>query len=67
MKVKAAEKTTPGQGYRSDFWYYHEQQPNPNSIYMIWPEFEDEQSNVITDTEVRVKPTGSARMWVIVP
>jgi hypothetical protein len=60
-------KFTPGQGYRSDFWYYHEEQPNPNSIYMIWPEFEDEQGNVITDTEKRVNSVGTARMWVIVP
>lgn len=64
---EGGRKTVPGQGYRSDFWYYHELQPNPNSIYMIWPEFEDEQENVITDTEARVKPIGTARMWVIVP
>jgi hypothetical protein len=60
-------KTTPAQGYRSDFWYHHELQLNPNSIYMIWPEFEDEQCNVIIDTEARVKPVGTARMWVIIP
>lgn len=64
---EGGRKTVPGQGYRSDFWYYHELQPNPNSIYMIWPEFEDEQGNVMTETEVRVEPTGTARMWVIVP
>lgn len=57
----------PFQGYRSDFWYYHEQQPNPNSIYMIWPEFEDEQGNIIIDTERRVSQAGTARMWIIMP
>jgi hypothetical protein len=63
---EGGRKTTPGQGYRSDFWYYHEEQPN-HSIYMIWPEFEDQKGNVITDTEERVKTTGTARMWVIIP
>jgi hypothetical protein len=64
---EGGRKITPGQGYRSDYWYYHELQPNPNSIYMIWPEFEDEQGNVVTDTEIRIKPTGTARMWIIIP
>lgn len=64
---ESGRKTTPGQGYRSDFWYYHEEQPNPNSIYMIWPEFEDEQGNIITDTEVRVSIRGTARMWILIP
>ncbi len=34
---------------------------------MIWPEFEDEGGKVITDTQARVKATGTARMWVMVP
>lgn len=64
---EGGRKVIPGQGYRPDFWYYHELQPSPNSIYMIWPEFEDEQGNVISDTAIRVKSTGTARMWVVVP
>lgn len=64
---EGGRKALPMQGYRSDFWYYHELQPNPHSIYMIWPEFEDEQGNILTDTEVIVKTTGTAKMWVIVP
>jgi hypothetical protein len=66
-EADGGRNTTPGQGYRSVFWYYHELQPNPNSIYMIWPEFEDEQENIITDTEAVVKSTGTASMWVIIP
>ena len=62
---EGGRQTTPAQGYRSDFWYYHELQPNPNSIYIIWPEFEDEQGNVITDSEIRVNQRGTARMWII--
>jgi hypothetical protein len=57
-------KSTPFQGYRSDFWYYHEDQPNPNSVYMIYPEFEDENLNVITDTTQSVPVSGTARMWI---
>lgn len=62
---EGGRKSIPKQGYRSDFWYYHEEQPNPNSIYMIWPEFENEQGSVITDTETRVNKKGTARMWII--
>lgn len=64
---EGGRKTTPGQGYRSDFSYYHEELPNPYSVYMIWPEFEDEQGCIITSKEIKVNPKGTARMWVIVP
>jgi hypothetical protein len=64
---EGGRKTTPGQGYRSDFSYYHEELPNPYAVYMIWPEFEDKEGNIITNTETRVNPKGTARMWVIVP
>lgn len=64
---EGGRKTIPVQGYRSDFWYYNDSQPNPNSIYMIWPEFEDEQGNLITDTTTPVSPFGTARMWIIMP
>jgi len=64
---EGGRKTTPVQGYRSDFWYFHEEQSNPYSIHMIWPEFEDEDGKVINETQKRVKATGTARMWIIVP
>src|SRR5688500_1619018 len=66
-KSEGGRRITPAQGYRSDFWYFHEEEPNPKVIYMIWPEFEDDQGNVITDSENHVSPSGTARMWVVVP
>lgn len=62
---EGGKKTLPKQGYRADFWYYHEEQPDPNSIYMIWPEFEDEFGNVITDSSISIAQEGTARMWII--
>ena len=64
---EGGKKIIPSQGYRSDFWYFHEKQPNPNSIYMIWPEFEDKSQIVITDTSQSVNSTGTARMWIMNP
>jgi len=64
---EGGRKSLPFQGYRSDFWYFHKEQPNPNSIYMIWPEFEDENGNVITQSDNPISGTGVARMWIINP
>mgnify|MGYP001181786182 CR=1 FL=1 len=54
----------PLQGYRSDFWYEHENQ-KPNQIFMIWPEFLDDQGKVITTKESRVPSSGKAQMWIV--
>jgi hypothetical protein len=32
---------------------------------MIWPEFENQSGNVITDNTVPVSKTGTATMWII--
>jgi hypothetical protein len=64
-KEEGGRQQLPYQGIRSDFWYYHESQPNPNSIYMIWPEFEDESGNVIKDDKIAVPKSGTALMWII--
>jgi hypothetical protein len=32
---------------------------------MIWPEFEDENGNVIIDTSSPVAASGTASMWII--
>ena len=56
----------PSQGYRSDF-DYAERIPDDKGIYMIWPEFEDETSQVITDNKTSVPTIGTARMWVVNP
>ena len=56
----------PHQGYRSDFWY-----PNakhfPSQIFMICPEFEDEEGQLILDKSVPVPRSGTARMWILIP
>ncbi len=36
-------------------------------IYIIHPEFENQEGNVIIDREEKIKEEGTARMWVIVP
>ena len=64
---EGGRKSLPFQGYRSDFWYFHQEQPNPNSIYMIWPEFEDETGDVIIDSDKPIAREGIARMWIIMP
>lgn len=59
-------KSIPFQGYRSDFWYPYDAH-YPTSIYMIWPEFEDEHGSIITEKNNPVPATGIARMWILVP
>lgn len=64
---EGGRNSLPFPGYRCDFWYFHEEQPNPNSIYMIWPEFEDENGNVIVESDKPIAREGVARMWIIMP
>jgi len=54
----------PYQGYRSNFWYDNEKHEKGMS-FIIWPEFEDEEGNVITDKSISVPENGTARMWII--
>lgn len=54
----------PRQGYRSDFWYEHDNQ-KPNQIFMIWPEFIDQQGNIVTRTDQPVSTSGRAQMWIV--
>lgn len=54
----------PYQGYRSDFWYPHKDNEE-NKIFMISPEFEDEEKNVILTNDKPIKESGIARMWII--
>ncbi|MEQ9165095.1 MAG: hypothetical protein RLO12_02465 [Fulvivirga sp.] len=55
---------TPFQGIRCDFSIQGE---NENRQYMIWPEFEDESGELITNDDSHVPNEGTARMWVINP
>jgi len=55
----------PYQGYRSDFWYAHPDN-KPNEIFMIWPEFENTEGEIIVENDKSVPEKGTARMWIIV-
>ena len=61
---EGGRKTIPYQGYRSDFWYPHEG-GNERSVFMIWPEFEDEDGSVILETDTPIKQKGTARMIIV--
>jgi hypothetical protein len=61
---QGGRKQLPFQGFRPDFWYEHEQHKT-GSLFMIWPEFEDESGNVILENMVPVPKTGTALMWVV--
>lgn len=58
---------TPFQGYRSDFWYEHSEHSGTNQLFMIWPEFENENGELLLDNAAAVPLTGTARMWILVP
>ena len=52
------------QGIRSDFLYDGDD-PEVEGIHMIWPEFLDEDGNVVTQTETEVNRQGFANMWIM--
>lgn len=52
----------PYQGIRCDFSYVDE---SKYQAYMIWPEFEDNEGNVILYNDRSVPNSGTARMWII--
>lgn len=52
----------PYQGIRSDFWYICDNHET-EGIFMIWPEFEDENGGLVSSGQVLKE--GIARMWII--
>ncbi len=52
----------PYQGIRSDFSFVGE---NEKTMYMIWPEFENNQGQLILENNRPVPKSGTARMWII--
>ena len=55
----------PHQGMRTDF-LYHDDDPQVDGIYMIWPELLDENGQVIEDTTPGSAPLyGTANMWIL--
>ncbi|KAF2082522.1 hypothetical protein [Flavobacterium sharifuzzamanii] len=53
----------PIQGYRSDFMYSEDEEAK--KLWMIWPEFLDNDDNIILDKSLRVSISGKAKMWII--
>jgi hypothetical protein len=56
----------PFQGYRSDFWYEYEG-ADKNKVFIIHPEFEDENGNTILYDDRPVHKEGTALMWILFP
>lgn len=54
----------PHQGYRCDFTYDGDDR-DENGAWMIWPEFEDAQKNVILEENRSVPAEGTARMRIV--
>lgn len=52
----------PYQGIRSDFSFLGEDE---KVLYMIWPEFENQDGQLILEKNCRVPKSGTARMWII--
>ncbi|MTH17856.1 hypothetical protein [Flavobacterium sp. LC2016-01] len=53
----------PSQGYRSDFMYSGDE--NKKQLWMIWPEFLDNEGNIILDKSLQVPTSGKAKMWIL--
>lgn len=64
-KEEGGRERLPYQGYRSDFWYEQNTYIETKSIFMIWPEFEDENYEIILDNSIQVLKEGTARMWIV--
>jgi len=64
---EGGRKIIPYQGYRSDFWYEHPEHSGTNQIFMIWPEFENKDGEIILYNDTSVLAIGTAKMWILVP
>ncbi|BFM49018.1 hypothetical protein [Marinomonas sp. THO17] len=61
---EGGRKSRPFQGYRSDL-HYDGEDINEQGIYCIWPEFLNEDGDVITDENVHIPRSGKAYMWIL--
>jgi hypothetical protein len=61
-ELEGGRKQLPQQGIRFNFWYENDNH-EMNGYFMIWPEFEDLNGEVIE--EGMVLQEGFARMWII--
>lgn len=62
LEEEGGRKFLPYQGIRSDFWYESDKH-NMKGIFMICPEFEDENGALIWSGQV--PRAGIARMWIV--
>lgn len=53
----------PIQGYRSDFMYPEDEKLK--KLWMIWPEFLNDDGNVILNKSLPVHTSGKAKMWIV--
>jgi hypothetical protein len=58
---------TPIQGYRSDFMYAEDVVANRKELkmWMIHPEFLDQNGIVLLDKTIHVAESGKANMWIV--
>lgn len=54
----------PNQGIRWNFRYEHPAHPK-GTLFMIYPEFEDSNGDLITDSTLSIPQHGTARMWIL--
>lgn len=64
--AEGGRQNLPYQDIRSDFWYEHPENVE-NSIYMIWPEFENEKGEILMEDDIPLPEFGTARMWIMAP
>lgn len=60
------EGIKPGQGMRSDFLYDGDD-PSSDGIHIIWPEFLDNNGEVIRNKNINPAEEGRALMWILSP
>lgn len=61
---EGGRQLTPFQGYRSDL-HYEGEDINKEGIYCIWPEFLNEDGNVMFEENECVPESGKAYMWIL--
>jgi hypothetical protein len=65
-KEEGGRSIPPSQGYRSNFWYFNESHAHiEKGIFMIHPEFENSNGEIILQDDVSVEKVGTDRMWIV--
>ena len=64
-KEEGGKERLTYQGNRSDFWYEQGTYKQEKNIFMIWPEFENENGEIILDESIPISKEGTARMWIV--